>query len=220
MRLFIALFKRKAVLSRQINRVRGSNRIALFVALLLYLPACSLTTPRDIGNDHRITLEALQATSTAKRRGGTLIVAYPSVPEALDTYRMALKNPSGTMDYYAGMRWADFLPAIMQQSLISTLERTGAYSRVISDGEASTGMYILRPQVEVFEAHYVREGAPPVWRVRIRAVFLDGNTLRQRHEVLLESSARALSDTRDGVTDAARRAYEDALRQLAHKLPG
>jgi cholesterol transport system auxiliary component len=138
--------------------------ILLTLALAATMTACSLGVPRDTGNANRVALDPITPPGTCTGHGGgTLTVAYPQVPDALNTYRIALTDFDQRADYFAGMRWEDFLPDTIQAALVESLRRTGRYDAVRADRSVAVSRWRLESDVREFEAVYqYADGTPEV----------------------------------------------------------
>lgn len=190
----------------------------LFIALAC-ITACSLTMPVDIGNAHRVSLPSLSPSVSVKPRNLTLIVSRPRVSDALDTYRMAFRDSDHDIRYFSGMRWADFLPSLVQDSLVSSLAATGVYSNVMSDEYVSLGTQILQIEIKHFEAVYDQKNAPPTWNIDIDFVWRNANNLALIRRQEIRANARAAFDTQEANYAALMNAYHSVLEQLVSRLP-
>ena len=93
----------------------------------------------------------------------SLSVMRPSTSAFLDSDRIALAQPGGVMDYYAGAQYPDSLPAIVQDTLVSGFERSAAIASLSREAEALQSDYYLFTDIRAFEARYaVQDGVPDV----------------------------------------------------------
>src|SRR5579872_1734824 len=65
-----------------------------------------------------------------------LAILRPDVAAGLDSDRIALTQPDGTMDYYAKAGYPDRLPAIVQQALLDGFESSGRIDAVAGEQDA------------------------------------------------------------------------------------
>lgn len=130
---------------------------------------CSIGTPRDTGNSNQVALPAIASRTGCGSHGGSITVAYPQVPDALNTFRIALTDFDQRSDYFAGMRWTDFLPDSIQSALVESLRRLNRYDSVLTDGNIAAGRWQLGSDVRQFQAVYHDAGSAP--EVRIEIVF-------------------------------------------------
>ena len=81
----------------------------------------------------------------------------------LDTNRIALDQPDGSMDFYAKAAYPDSLPAIVQQALLNGFEASGRIDAVAHEQDALHADYNLVTEIKDFAAHYaVADGIPTV----------------------------------------------------------
>ncbi|MBY0354868.1 MAG: ABC-type transport auxiliary lipoprotein family protein [Rickettsiales bacterium] len=184
------------------------------ILFCVLLAACSVLTPRDIGNAHRIQLLPLNASHGRVTQAGSLIVALPTATEDLDTYRIALTTSSGLHDYFAGMRWSDFLTHMVQQTVIESLEQTHAFAHISSDAQPSRGATLLNLDIQAFGAEYCDDALPPRWRVRVKASYVSALDYKVKKEKIIETRVLAKANTREAVIEAAQQAFQQALLEM------
>ena len=144
-------------------------RIVTVLLVACLLGSCSITAPRDVGNANMITLSAPDNIGAPARKLGVLKVDYPSAPSDLDTYRIAVAKVDGRQDYFAGARWNEFLPSVVQSALTEALAKGGRFTYVDSDEGNINNNYLLRVDIEECRAIYTAERQPP--QAVIRMVF-------------------------------------------------
>lgn len=140
----------------------------LFSIILSFcLMGCSLGTPRDVGNANRIMLEPVSAYRCKGHIQEGLTIAYPQVPDALNTYRIALTDSDDRTDYFAGMRWADFLPDTIQSVLLESVQRSKYFDSVITDHVSNANHWRLETDVRQFQAVYHTGMATPAIQIHV-----------------------------------------------------
>jgi cholesterol transport system auxiliary component len=190
------------------------------VLLTGLIAACSFE-PRDTGSGFMFALEPVEAAAPPAADktlvDKVLVIAQPTAIAELDTYRIALKKGAQRWDYYAGARWSDFLPAVVQDDLTKTLEQSGLFKNVTADESGLTGDRILKVEIKKFQAEYA-EGAAPVIRIRL-AVNLISRLERARLASFTISAEKAASgNTLSSIQAAFAAAFSDAERQAVTKL--
>lgn len=191
---------------------------AHFTALAL-LTACSLATPVDIGNAHRITLPSVAPSVTSKPIRKALIVSHPTAPESLDTFRMAFTDKDNNLAYFSGMRWADFLPSLVQESAVNSLSATGIYTDVMSDESIALGAQILQIEIKNFKAMYDASNAPATWNIGISFVWRNANNFALIKEQVISAKSQATHDTQEANEAAIMNAYREVMRQMVLSAP-
>ncbi|TAL39560.1 MAG: hypothetical protein EPN97_02560 [Alphaproteobacteria bacterium] len=185
--------------------------------LALFLAACALS-PKDLGQAYMFSLSPAK-TAAKIHTGSRLNVELPTAAPELDTHRISLVRDKSVRDYYAGARWADFLPVLAQDSLVKTLDGSGLFKAVASDQTGLAADMILKLEIRDFQAEYAKTGAAPVIRVglaaslvtrpggRILASFQTGSSVRQ-----------AASDSLPAIHAAFKSAFLGAQARIVEKL--
>jgi len=92
-----------------------------------------------------------------------LSILQPSAAPGLDSERIALTQPDGTLDFYAKVSYPDRLPPIVQQALLNGFEASGRIDAVAREQDALHADYNLVTEIKDFRAHYmVMDGIPNV----------------------------------------------------------
>ncbi len=93
----------------------------------------------------------------------SLSIMRPDVPGGLDSDRIALVQPDGTMDFYAKAQYPDRLPAGVQRAVLNGFEASGRIDAVAREDDALHADYNLLVEVKDFSAHYAtKDGVPSV----------------------------------------------------------
>ena len=125
------------------------------------MTSCSLTSPRDVGKANMITLSPLNEVKQSNKKLSNITIAYPLVPSELDTYRIAVIRADKREDYFASVRWSEFLPAIIESNLKQTIANSKIFSQVQNDDKKSASDYILMTTVNDMKAIYYSDKKPP-----------------------------------------------------------
>lgn len=186
-----------------------------FLALVL-LAACSLT-PKDIGKSYMFALGPVK-TARQNTADSTLVVGLPATAPELDTYRVALLRDKKVWDYYAGARWAEFLPALVQDDMIKSIEASGLFKTVSTDQSGFSGGMLLKAEIRSFQAQYQKGREAPVVRIGITLNLFDAaeRELVSSFDIIEEKVAEKNSLT--AIHAAFQSAFDAAQRQLIVKL--
>jgi cholesterol transport system auxiliary component len=95
-----------------------------------------------------------------------LVVEEPVAAGGLNVDRIALRNTPTEMKYFAGARWTERAPRMVQTLLVESFENSGA---IISVGRQAIGLrsdYNLKSEMREFQAEYF-DGDTPSVRVRL-----------------------------------------------------
>src|SRR5678815_729025 len=98
-----------------------------------------------------------------------LSILRPDLTGGLDSDRIVLHQPDGTMDFYAKATYPDRLGALVQQALLDGFEMSGRIAAVAPEQAALHADYNLVTEVKDFSAHYAQADGIPSVTVSITA---------------------------------------------------
>lgn len=194
------------------------RRLLLRAALplgMVPLAACSnLLGPPDAGQIYVVRPAFGPPPAGGAKVAWSLAVMRPDVPGGLDSDRIALIQPGGTMDYYAGATYPDRLPATLQRTLVDGFEASGRIDAVAREDDALHADYNILVEVKHFEAQYAVADGVPDAQVTLVA------KLSTAHGRVILASATFAQTQSAGVnsTAAAARALQEALGAAVTKL--
>jgi cholesterol transport system auxiliary component len=142
---------------------------SILLFLLLGLAGCSGNLLSPSGAPPR--LYSLSAPVTvainASQVNWQLLIAMPDAPLNLNSARIALTPAPGRMDYYADVSWTDRVPAMLQDLLVESFDRSGKIGAVERQNAGLRADFILASDIQSFQ---VETDAPqPVAHVRLTA---------------------------------------------------
>jgi cholesterol transport system auxiliary component len=139
------------------------RRVFLVAASSAALSACGGNVlglgPQDAGSLYPIR-PAFPAGS-GEKVGWALSILRPDIAPGLDTERMALTQPDGSMDYYAKANYPDRVSPMVQQALLDGFEASGRVDAVAPEQAALHADYNLVTEVKDFAAHYTQADGNP-----------------------------------------------------------
>jgi cholesterol transport system auxiliary component len=106
---------------------------------------------------------------SGEKVGWALAILRPDVAAGLDSERIALTQPDGTMDFYARASYPDRVPPMVQQALLDGFEASGRIDAVAPEQAALHADYNLVTDVKDFAAHYSQPNGIPGVTVSITA---------------------------------------------------
>lgn len=137
--------------------------------LCLFLASCNGLFPEARSPDRRFVLNA-PAIEKATPGTSTMEIALPQVNAGLGSQRIALLKNTHEVDYFAGARWADNLPEMVQGLLVEAFEHQGVIKAVGNDTVGMAPDVRLVVELRHFEAIYDKNmNAPPQIRVEMVA---------------------------------------------------
>jgi cholesterol transport system auxiliary component len=147
-------------------------RSAVLLSVAMAVSGCSLP---NFGSGPPPDLYVLSPKSTFSgdipQVDWQLVVDEPSTAKGIDTDRIAIAPQPLEVKYFAGSRWADRAPRMMQQLLIQSFENT---KKIVSVGRQSLGLrsdFVLKTELREFQAEKTAEGGTVV-RVRLNVKLL------------------------------------------------
>lgn len=150
---------------RVINRW---SRIAGLLVITAGLSACGFKLP---GSGPAPNIYDLSPKSTfdadLPQVAQQLVVEEPSSARGIDSDRIALRPSPIEVKYFAGARWVDRGPRMVQILLVESFENTG---KIIAVGRQSIGLradYSVKSDLREFQAEYFDAGGLPQIHVRL-----------------------------------------------------
>lgn len=144
------------------------GRAAGILALMAGLSACGFTLP---GGGPAPDIYELSPKSTFDENlpkvDLQLVLEEPSSARGIDTDRMALRPSPIEVKYFAGARWVDRAPRMVQLLLVESFENTG---KIVAVGRQSIGLrpdYGVKSDLREFQAEYFEAGGLPKIHVRL-----------------------------------------------------
>jgi cholesterol transport system auxiliary component len=190
----------------------------LLVAALVLIPLTACTfTPRDTGTAFMFALQPVEIAGQGAEKDN-LIVFMPTTSPELDTHRIALNRGGKQWDYYAGARWADFLPLLVQDNITKTLEQAHLFKTVATGDSGLTGDKILKTEIRAFQAEYKGGSAAPVVKIRMIVRLVSRLERRPLASFVLEAEKKTSGDSLSAIQSAFAAAFNETQRQLVGKL--
>jgi cholesterol transport system auxiliary component len=147
------------------------RRLFLIGASALGLSACGGNLlglgPPDAGPIYPV--RPIFPTGSGEKISWALSILRPDVVSGLDTDRIALMQPDGSLEFYAKANYPDRLTPIVQQALMDGFEASGRIDAVAPEQEALHADYNLVTEVKDFAAHYSQQDGIPSVTVSITA---------------------------------------------------
>ena len=199
-------------------------RRALVLTLALALAGCSgalLPKPPPPPDFYRLSPAAASPVQT-RPITTQLLVGDIAASGALDTTRIALTPIPTRVEYFADAEWTDRAPALVDNLLLDTLQRSGGFTRVAIRSLALRADYLVEGSLRHFEADY-GAGTPPRVRVAIELQLLrmpDGDIVAERRFAAMVAAAQNnLPAIAQAFDVAAHQALRDVPMWLAGSVP-
>ncbi len=192
------------------------KRFTLALAVLFGLGACSGLLP---GGGPAPNLYTLSPKTTfgedLPNVSWQLVVEEPSAAGGLATQRIALRTNFLELDYFAGSRWTEGAPRLVQTLLVESFENTG---RIVAVGRQSIGLrsdFNLKSELREFQAEYINgSNAAPTVRVRLNAKIIK----QPRREIMASQNFEAVFRARNQSMEAIIEAFDEALGKVLKRI--
>ena len=187
-----------------------------FLFLSALLTGCTFT-PRDTGASFMFALQPVQIEQQAAQNDSHVVFMPTTSPE-LDTHRIALNRNSKRWDYYAGAKWSDFLPLLVQDNITKTLDEAHLFKRVTTSDSGLTGDKILKTEIRAFQAEYAAGRAAPVIKIRMTVSLLSRFERKPLASLAIKAAQPATGNSLTAIQAAFSTAFTEAQRQLVTQL--
>lgn len=155
-------------------------------------------------------------------RGGRLPLALGvgrvRAPPSLETERIAVLQPDSRFDYFAGVRWSQPAPQMLQQLLVRALAADGRFEAVVAAPSRVPTDLVIDVELRRFEAVYVAGSPAPEVRVEMQVALLDTRNVARVASFNAAAAAAAQADRRMAVIAAFERATADAVATAVEQL--
>ncbi|NNK93782.1 MAG: hypothetical protein HKP41_05475 [Desulfobacterales bacterium] len=176
------------------SRVRNIFLVLLFACLFLFLSSCNVFEipgpPPDLYN---LTPKSTFSADLPEVPW-QLIIEEPIAAGGLDTNRIALRPHATELKFFAGARWTERAPKMIQTLLVESFENT---NKIIAVGRQSIGLradFTLKTEMREFQAETINDNDVIMVRVRINA-----KIVKQPKRIIVGSkSFEHVVEVRDG----------------------
>lgn len=152
-----------------------------------------------------------------------LIIEEPSAARGIDSDRIALRPRPIEIKYFAGSRWSDRAPKMVQTLLVESFENTG---KIVAVGRQSIGLrsdYVIKCELREFQAEYFDAAGIPTIHVGLNVKLVKMPEARIIASRTFEQSGLASANDVAAVVDSfdatlgkvLRRTVEWSLREVA-----
>jgi cholesterol transport system auxiliary component len=194
-------------------------RAGMLLAMALALAGCAgslLESNAEAPDTYRLVGEALA--DRGGRQPLALAVGRPRAATALDTNRIAVVQPDSRFDYFAGLRWSEAAPQMVQQQLVRALTADGRFEAVVAAPSRVPTDLRLDVELRRFETVYAAAGAPPEVRVELQVSLVDTRQARRLVSFTATGAAPAGANGRASVVAAFERATNEAVRGVVDQV--
>jgi cholesterol transport system auxiliary component len=198
-------------------------RMACTAAAALLLGGCGSMLQSDAARPETYRLGSAPAPAAAAPAMAAgvsplgLTVARPRAAAALDSERIAVLAGGHRFDYYAGVRWAEPAPQMLQQNLVAALARSGRFAGVFAAPARVPSELSLDVELRRFEADATAGGAPVV-HVVLQASLVDARRAQRVASFTSEAAVAADGGRRAAIIAAFDRATAEVVNDVVARL--
>jgi cholesterol transport system auxiliary component len=188
------------------------KRISL-VLLLLTLTGCSassLLAPSGAPAKLYTLSAPKEVPSSAPQANWQLLIAMPNAVLDLNTPRIATIPAPSRMDYYADVSWADRPPAMLQELLVQSFDRSGRIAAVQRQSGGLKSDFLLTADIEDFEVDTTSAATVHI-RIAVRLV-------RSRDRVIVAMRNFDSNVPAGGNFDGAIAAFDSGLQSILPQI--
>ena len=204
--------------------MKSRSVAAVLLALALVLTACTGSLLQsDVEAPATFRLHGPALADRGGRLPLALAVARPRAPSALDTDRVAVVRTDSRFDYYAGIRWSEPAPQMLQQLLVNAFTADGRFAAVVAAPSRVPADLLLDVELRGFEADDPADGTAPAVRVELRVTLIEARPARRVASFGAVGTATAAGNRRAAVIAAFEaatgQAVESAVSQVRSATP-
>ena len=193
---------------------RRMKKAGGLAAALFLLTACSGVLP---GGGPPPNLYTLTPKNTfddqLPRVAWQLVVEEPSSAGGLQVQSIALRTRAIELQYFAGARWTERAPRMVQTLLVESFENSG---KIVAVGRQAIGLrsdFNLKTELREFQAEYADPNRPPVVHVRLSARLIQ----QPRREIIASENFDARVEAASTGMEDIILAFEDALGKVIRR---
>jgi cholesterol transport system auxiliary component len=177
-----------------------------------------LQSDEPVPATYRLTTPSPAVANTTAAAGTLgITVARPRAAASLDTDRIAVVEPGRRFDYYAGVRWSEPAPQMLQQALVAALFGSGRFDGVFAAPTRVPAELLLDVELRRFEADTSAAGAPVV-HVQVQASLIDGRRAGRVTSFLSDASVSASANRRADIIDAFDKANAQVVADVVARV--
>lgn len=152
------------------------------------------------------------AAGAAVAPAANLLVDDFSATAAIDVPRIAFQPNPNEIKYYAGARWSDRAPQMIQSLMVETLENSGRFAFVAARGSEIRGDYLLKGDIRQFAAEAKGEQTSVRVDFLVRLIRIDDRSILASRDFNV-----SVPVTGSGIASVVA-AYDAALHQNLNEI--
>ena len=195
----------------------GALKIAALAAFIVIVPGCGgslLGLPAGPAPDIYTLTPKSTFDSDLPKVTWQLVVDQPTAARGLDTTRIALHPTDTEIKYYAGARWTDRAPDMVQTLLLESFENT---DKIVAVGRQTIGLrsdFDLATDLREFQAEYEPGSDIPKVRVRLNVKIIK----QPRQEIIASKNFERVIEAKGTTVNDVVLAFDDALGKVLRRV--
>lgn len=185
---------------------------AIAFLLMATLGGCALANIASEPAPQLFMLTAAHPDKAGAAAAANILVDDFSTTAAIDVPRIAFQPNPNEIKYYAGARWADRAPQMIQSLTVETLENSGRFASVAARGSGIRGEYLLKGDIRQFAAEARGEQTAVRIDFFLRLVSIDDRSILASRDFNV-----SIPVTGSGIA-AVVAAYDAALHQNLNEI--
>lgn len=179
--------------------------------------ACTSMLTSDTPPESVYWLDAPSAVPRSTQAAGSssIRVRITAAP-GLDTDRLLIRGPGAILNSYAGARWTDNAPEVLDTLIRTALEDSGLFSRVTSNRSGGLTDWTLDLELRAFFAVVTSASSLPTIEIEFRGYL---QCTEVQTPVRIVSKAPVTRVTLTAIVDGFQRAVDSSVRELLEQLP-
>ena len=185
---------------------------ASVLALAAMLGGCTSMLTSDAPPENIYWLEPPDPDPRSTQDAGpTSIRVQITAAPGLDTDRLLIRGPGAILSSYAGARWTDNAPEVLDTLIRTALENSGRFNRVASNRSGGLADWTLELELRAFFAVVTSESSPPTIEIEFRGYL---QCAEAQAPIRIISEAPVAQVTLTAIVDGFQRAVDSSLREL------
>ena len=190
------------------------RRLILMVGLGAFLTGCAGVLPGSGPPANLYTLTPKNTFDEALPRvPWQLVVEEPSAAGGLQVQNIALRTKAIELQYFAGSRWTERAPRMVQTLLVESFENSG---KIVAVGRQAIGLrsdFNLKTELREFQAEYAGANSAPTVHVRLSARLIQ----QPRREIIASENFDAKVQAGGTGMDDVVIAFDEALGKVIRR---
>lgn len=199
------------------------RRASLWVGVLIVAGCGSLIELPNSGPAPSLyNLTPAKISGVADTGTNQLLIAEPTAGGGLDSNRIARRPSRTELQFFAGARWSERLPRMVEGLLLEALEDGGAKVSTTRDAAGVPANYRIQVEIRDFQAEYFDGALVPDIRVRLNVRVVRLGPLQivatKIFEARVPSSGAKLPAIIDSFNQASREVIAESTAWIAETL--